>query len=399
MDRRFGRLSWIWTAAAFQPADRSHGHIVIAFDLAGESDAGKTFFCELRLFRQRHARRLAVDELDAARRAARVPPARVQDVDARILLDRQHETLALLHIDGREPFHGQLRHARYVNVSCWTWPPLRTFLGPRSCGSRSPPSAGCAPPTSGHGRATELRQYPVVVLDLARGPASRELVSRFRAPYFKLTPPAWSDAEVVARLDRGQASLAVVIPPDFERRVQQGTARFQVISDGSQSMVATLAGAHIASIAHGYASITRFFPGARDVLAAIDEEIVLSALGPPLPGKASCFEDQYASTGGQLYELMAGHDRFVADLRPLVRPFLADRGLPPSLSCHPYDVCCALIAEEGGVVVTDAYGRALDTPLNVEADVAWVGYANAQIRAQIEPLLQSALRERGLLLE
>ncbi|HEX9821846.1 MAG TPA: ABC transporter permease [Methylomirabilota bacterium] len=106
--------------------------------------------------------------------------------------------------------------------------------------------------TSGHGIATELYQYPVVVLDLSQSPASRELVSRFRAPYFKLVEQAWSDREVVARLDRGEASLAVVIPPDFERRVQQGTARFQVISDGSQSMTATLAGAHIASLAHGY---------------------------------------------------------------------------------------------------------------------------------------------------
>ena len=149
------------------------------------------------------------------------------------------------------------------------------------------------------------------------------------------------------------------------------------------------------TIEHGYASIVRFFPGARDELAAVDEMIVLGALGPSRPGKAHCFEDQYASTGGQLYELVAGHDRFVADLRPLVRPLLAGRGLPPPLTCHPYDICTALIAEESGVIVTDAYGRTLDAPLNVEADVAWAGYANAHIRAQIEPLLQEALRARG----
>ena len=34
------------------------------------------------------------------------------------------------------------------------------------------------------------------------------------------------------------------------------------------------------TIAHGYASIARFFPGARDELAALDEAIVLGALGP-----------------------------------------------------------------------------------------------------------------------
>ena len=149
------------------------------------------------------------------------------------------------------------------------------------------------------------------------------------------------------------------------------------------------------SIAHGYASIARFFPSARDELAALDEEIVRGAIGPHASGKAQCFEDQYASTGGQLYELMAGHDRFVADLRPLLRPLLASRGLPPALACHPYDVCCALIAEENGVVVTDHRGRPLDSPLNVEAEIAWAGYANAHVRAQIEPLLQRALRVRG----
>jgi fructose-1,6-bisphosphatase/inositol monophosphatase family enzyme len=149
------------------------------------------------------------------------------------------------------------------------------------------------------------------------------------------------------------------------------------------------------TIAHGYAGVSRFFPGARDELAAIDEAIVLGALGPPAHGKAHCFEDQYASTGGQLYELTAGHDRFVADLRPLLRPLLAARGLPPSLACHPYDVCCALIAEESGVIVTDPYGHPLDVPLNVDHDVAWVGYANAHIRTQIEPFLQQELRARG----
>jgi len=149
------------------------------------------------------------------------------------------------------------------------------------------------------------------------------------------------------------------------------------------------------TIAHGYASIVRLFPSAREELAAIDESIVRAALGPPAPGKAQCFEDQYASTGGQLYELMAGHDRFVADLRPLLRPLLSSRSLPPALACHPYDICCALIAEESGVIVTGADGAPLDAPLDIESDVAWAGYANRHIRQQIEPLLQHELRVRG----
>lgn len=150
------------------------------------------------------------------------------------------------------------------------------------------------------------------------------------------------------------------------------------------------------TIRHGFAMIARFFPGARDELAAIDEEIVHGALGPVEPGKAHCFEDQYLSSGGQLYELMTGHDRFVADLRPLTESLLKRRGMELGICCHPYDVCTELIAREAGIVVTDERGDPLRAPLNVEADVAWAGYANDAIRREIEPLLREALNRRGL---
>jgi fructose-1,6-bisphosphatase/inositol monophosphatase family enzyme len=151
------------------------------------------------------------------------------------------------------------------------------------------------------------------------------------------------------------------------------------------------------SIAHGFASVSRFFPGARDVLAAIDDEITGELLGMPEPGKAACFEDQYLSTGGQLYELMAGHDRFIADIRPLTRGLHAARGLPAPLCCHPYDLCAVLIAEELGVEVAAPNGERLDAPFELEADVSWVGYANPRVRAGAEPALQDALRRRGML--
>jgi fructose-1,6-bisphosphatase/inositol monophosphatase family enzyme len=152
-----------------------------------------------------------------------------------------------------------------------------------------------------------------------------------------------------------------------------------------------------ATIAHGYAQVSRFFPGAREELAAIDEEIVRGALGDVQKGKTHCFEDQYTSTGGQLYELIAGHDRFTADLRPLMEKKLNERGLFLGICCHPYDICTELIARESGVIISDAAGNPVDARLAVEPDVDWVGYANPAIRAQIEPLLQASLRKRGLL--
>jgi len=148
------------------------------------------------------------------------------------------------------------------------------------------------------------------------------------------------------------------------------------------------------TIAHGFAMIARFFPGNRAELAAIDDEIVAAVLGPPQPGKAQAFEDQYICTGGQLYELMAGHDRFVADLRPL---FERHRRGGAALCCHPYDLCTELIARELGVPVTDERGGALNAPLDVTSDVAWVGYANRALQARLEPHLQRALARRGLM--
>lgn len=151
----------------------------------------------------------------------------------------------------------------------------------------------------------------------------------------------------------------------------------------------------VPTIEHGYAMIARFFPGARDELAAIDEEIVRRVLGPVRHGKAHCFEDQYTSTGGQLYELMCGHDRFVADIRPLIEPTIRARGASLGICCHPYDICTESIARRFGVVVTDVWGEPLRAPLAVDPDVAWVGYANAAVRRQVEPVLQAVLRERG----
>jgi hypothetical protein len=148
------------------------------------------------------------------------------------------------------------------------------------------------------------------------------------------------------------------------------------------------------TLAHGYAMISRFFPGSRAELAAIDDEVIAAVSGPPRPGKAQSFEDQYISSGGQLYELIAGHDRFVADLRPLIE---RRRASGAGLCCHPYDLCTELIARELGVLVTDEQGHALRAPLDVTSDVSWIGYANSALKTLIEPHLQRALTRRGLI--
>ena len=141
----------------------------------------------------------------------------------------------------------------------------------------------------------------------------------------------------------------------------------------------------------GFATFCRFFPGAGGAaLAEIEAQVMDAALGEVRSGSAPCFEDQYICNGGQLYELIAGHDRFVADLRPLLPGF--DR-----LCAHPYDLATALIAQEAGVIVADPVtGAPLDAPLDVATPVAWVAYANPAIRALVEPALRVALTRSGM---
>jgi fructose-1,6-bisphosphatase/inositol monophosphatase family enzyme len=146
---------------------------------------------------------------------------------------------------------------------------------------------------------------------------------------------------------------------------------------------------------HGFATVCRFFPGGRDVLAALDEELCDRVLTRE-HGEVGVFEDQYACTGGQLYGLAIGQDRFVADLRPLVQRFAEERGIAPGHCCHPYDLCTKLVAEEAGVIVTAPSGGIIEVPLDTETNVAWVGYANRQLQSLVEPVLEDLLHEHGL---
>jgi hypothetical protein len=147
------------------------------------------------------------------------------------------------------------------------------------------------------------------------------------------------------------------------------------------------------TIAHGFAMISNFFPGTKVLASELMEEIVRRLLGEADVGKAMVFDDQYISTGGQFYELIVGHDRFNADLRPL---FYRAQGQPEGLCCHPYDCAALLVAREAGVMVTDGLGRELDGPFDVTTGLSWAGFANPAIRAAVEPMMVEFFGRRGI---
>jgi fructose-1,6-bisphosphatase/inositol monophosphatase family enzyme len=136
-------------------------------------------------------------------------------------------------------------------------------------------------------------------------------------------------------------------------------------------------------LAHGFASFAKFFPPGKVWLAEREAKL-WRALGDG----PDIFDDQYLSTGGQLYELLMGHDRFIADLRPLA---FAELRLSTPLTCHPYDICTALIAQELGCIVTAPDGKPLRVPLDTTSPVAWTGYANRSLAQKIAPKLRRVL--------
>jgi fructose-1,6-bisphosphatase/inositol monophosphatase family enzyme len=141
---------------------------------------------------------------------------------------------------------------------------------------------------------------------------------------------------------------------------------------------------------HGFGYISRFLPAGKALTAAVEEQLWdrLYANGP---GKeVVLFEDQYISTGGQFCELLSGHDRMIADIRPLVFKKL---GITSALCCHPYDVAAALVLQEAGIILESPDGSPMDGPLDTTSPISWVGYANPKLADHIRPVLRAVLKE------
>ena len=165
--------------------------------------------------------------------------------------------------------------------------------------------------------------------------------------------------------------------------------RFDIRSGQREPL--TLRPSQASDFRHGFASIAKFFPEGKATLARLEESLWEALYGLGRSASPVVFDDQYMTTGGQIYELMTGHDRMLGDLRPLVHARL---GLESALVCHPYDICTCLLLEEAGGLVEDPFGRPLDAPLDTTSPVSWMGYANESLAAQVRPILQRLIREQ-----
>ena len=95
----------------------------------------------------------------------------------------------------------------------------------------------------GYAATTDVKDVPVVIADGDRTGQSRSLIARFDASRnFSVIDTVTTLREVDPYLQRGEAWVALAIPPGYGRALQDGTGvALQVIADGSDSNSTTVA--------------------------------------------------------------------------------------------------------------------------------------------------------------
>jgi ABC-2 type transport system permease protein len=105
----------------------------------------------------------------------------------------------------------------------------------------------------GYAVSTDIRGTATFVVDQDHTRASRELVEAFTASgYFKVTGRSDRPADVARALDHGKAVLAVQIPPGFSGDLARGDAVVQLLVDGTNSNLATVAKGYAERIVQSY---------------------------------------------------------------------------------------------------------------------------------------------------
>jgi ABC-2 type transport system permease protein len=102
---------------------------------------------------------------------------------------------------------------------------------------------------AGSGINLNLRNAAVMVIDNDHSAASRELIYRFRLPYFHFQGEVTGKTQAEDLLNKGKILAVLDIPENFQQHLLQGQAtavQFQV--DSSNTVLGTLASAYATQI-------------------------------------------------------------------------------------------------------------------------------------------------------
>jgi ABC-2 type transport system permease protein len=101
---------------------------------------------------------------------------------------------------------------------------------------------------------TDIKHIPMVVADQSMSSESRNYLNALvHSDYFDVVASVSGQAEVMKAIDSGQASLGIVIPPDFASRVTLRQANVLILIDGSNSFTTNSAYNTANAISQSYA--------------------------------------------------------------------------------------------------------------------------------------------------
>ena len=106
----------------------------------------------------------------------------------------------------------------------------------------------------GYAATTDVKDIPIAIVDADRSTASRALIHRFESSAnFKIVAMPGSTSEIDSYLDRGDAWMAISIPPDYGRRVASGRpTTIQIVADGTDSNSTGVAMGYAQTLIGGY---------------------------------------------------------------------------------------------------------------------------------------------------
>jgi ABC-2 type transport system permease protein len=106
----------------------------------------------------------------------------------------------------------------------------------------------------GYAATTDVKNLSLAVWDQSRTPASRQLLDVFRsADYFNIAYEADSQDEIQALIEQNKVHAALIIPPDYDHRLSEGSAKVEMILDGSDATVGSTALSAAQLIGQSYA--------------------------------------------------------------------------------------------------------------------------------------------------
>lgn len=102
----------------------------------------------------------------------------------------------------------------------------------------------------GYAVTTDVRDVKTFVVDQDRSQASRQLVEALEAGgYFRIVGQSERSSDLTTKLDHGDATIGLEIPPTFAADLAAGRgARVQVLVDGTNSNTATVAQGYLTRI-------------------------------------------------------------------------------------------------------------------------------------------------------